>query len=340
MTRPGQQSKVPGPVVLGVDIGGSKTALGIVDPQGQCLARRVLATQSQLPAGAFFRSLAAEAQALLASLGDGASLVGVGIGAPNANYYTASIVHPPNLGWAFVDLRAELAPYFPVPLAATNDANAVALGEGLFGAARGMRDFLVITLGTGVGSGIVANGELIHGANGMAAELGHTTVLAQGRECGCGRLGCLETYASASGICRTLVELLANRRQPSLLRNLAFAELSSLRICELARQGDALALEAFAITGRILGAKLAEAVLHTDPEAIILFGGVARAGELLLSPIRQTLEEHLPLIFKGKVAVLPSGLAGADAAIQGAGALIWSELKQKQRGAGAARVPL
>ena len=201
---------------------------------------------------------------------------------------------------------------------------------------RGRNVVLCITLGTGVGSGIVANGELIYGSTGMAAELGHTTVAPQGRECGCGRLGCLEAYASASGICRTVAELMAKRRGPSLLRGLSFHELTSLRIHDLALQGDALALEAFDLTGRILGGKLVEAVLHTSPEAIIIFGGVAGAGELLLRPIRLALEENLPLIFKGTVRVLPAELAGTDAAIQGAGALIWNELKQ----GGADGVPL
>jgi glucokinase len=200
----------------------------------------------------------------------------------------------------------------------------------LFGAGKGMRDFIAVTLGTGVGSGIVANGELVNGFDGMAGELGHLPVTGRsGRECGCGQLGCLETYASASGIVRTAVELMATRRAPSSLRAIPFDQLTSRALFEKASQGDALALEAFEVTGRILGEKLAEMVLITRPEAIILFGGLARAGELIFKPTQRAMAASLPHFFKGKVALLPSGVAGTDAAILGAGALIWNELRKR-----------
>jgi glucokinase len=319
-----------GELVLGVDIGGTKTAYGYVDAFGKCLGSGVMATDSQLPVADFFRRLHEHAAALLTSLGGGWTLAGVGIGAPDANYFTGTIERPANLKWDFVNLVEEMGRYYPVPIVTTNDANAVAIGELLFGAARGMRDFIAITLGTGVGSGIVVNGELVYGADGLAGELGHLPVTGRsGRECGCGQLGCLETYASASGIVRTAVELMATRRAPSALRAIPFDQLTSKVLSEKASQGDALALEAFEITGRILGAKLADMILFTRPEAIILFGGLAGAGELIFKPTQRAMEENLPQAFRGKAALLPSGVAGTDAAILGAGALIWNELRKR-----------
>jgi len=313
-------------VVLGVDVGGTGTAFGLVDRAGRCHAQGAMATDSHQPPEQFFQRLFEQVAALQAGLAGHPVLVGLGFGAPNANHHTGAIVHPPNLHWEFVDLPAQVHPYYELPVAVTNDANAVALGEHRFGAARGMRDFIAITLGTGVGGAIVANGAMVYGVTGMAAELGHTTAVPGGRECGCGRLGCLEAYASASGIQRTAAELLAQRRAPSTLRALAYDELTSLRLCQEALGGDALAREAFTVTGRILGAKLADSVLHTSPEAIILFGGVAAAGDLLFLPTALALEENLPLVFQGRVRLLPSGLPGADAAILGAAALGWTQL--------------
>jgi glucokinase len=319
-----------GELVLGVDIGGTKTAYGYVDPSGRCLGAGVMPTDSQFPVAHFFRRLHDHAAALLTGLGEGWTLAGIGIGAPEANAFTGTIDHPANLKWECVNLIEEMGRYYPLPIATTNDANAVAIGELLFGAGKGMRDFIAITLGTGVGSGIVVNGELVYGADGMAGELGHLPVTDRsGRECGCGQLGCLETYASASGIVRTAVELMATRRAPSPLRAIPFDLLTSKMLFEKASQGDALALEAFEVTGRILGAKLADMVLFTRPEAIILFGGLAAAGELIFKPTQRAMEASLPPFVKGKVALLPSGLAGTDAAILGAGALIWNELRKR-----------
>lgn len=320
-----------GELVLGVDIGGTKTAYGYVDRFGKCLGSGVMPTESQFPVAQFFHRLHENAAALLSSLGQGPVLVGIGVGAPDANYFTGTIQHPANLKWDFVNIVEEFGHYYQVPVATTNDANAVAIGELLFGAAKGMRDFIAITLGTGVGSGIVVNGELVYGADGLAGELGHLPVTDRsGRECGCGQLGCLETYTSASGIVRTAMELMAVRRAPSALRSIPFDQLNSLVLFEQARKGDPLALEAFEITGRILGAKLADMILFTRPEAIILFGGLAGAGDLIFDPTLRAMEANLPRAFKGKAALLPSGVAGTDAAILGAAALIWNELRKRE----------
>lgn len=310
-------------LVLGVDIGGTNTALGLVDSQGNCRAADSIPTQGHQPAPVFFGRLAACARGLLDSLEPDAELVAIGVGAPNANYYRCTIENPPNLSWDRVDIRSELNPYFQVPVVATNDANAAALGELHFGAARGLRDFIVITLGTGLGSGVVVNGELVYGSTGFAGELGHLIVDPQGRRCGCGRRGCLETYASATGICQTARDLMATRSEPSELRQVPDGQLSSRGLFEAAQRGDALALEAFEITGDILGRKLADAVAFTSPEAIILFGGLAAAGEHIFRPTRQALEQNLFPLFKGTVKLLPSGIPSGSAAILGAAALGW-----------------
>lgn len=319
--------------VLGIDVGGTNTAYGFVDAEGRCLGSGVMATASHRPAEAFFARLHERAEALRASLDPGHPLAGIGVAAASANYYTGAIERPCNLDWDHVDLVAGLGRHYPLPVATTNDANAVALGEMLFGAARGMRDFIAITLGTGVGSGVVVNGQLVYGADGLAGELGHLPASGHtGRECGCGLRGCLETYASATGIVRTALELMALRRAPSPLRSIPPDQLTSRTLHDAARQGDALAVEAFAWTGRILGAKLAEMVLYTRPEAIILFGGLAGAGELIFQPTQVAMDANLPDIFKGKIPLLPSGVPGTDAAILGAGALIWNELRKLPSG--------
>ncbi|MGD0339107.1 MAG: ROK family protein [Bacteroidota bacterium] len=316
-------------VTLGVDIGGTNTAFGYVDRKGRCLASDSIPTNAHQPAELFFGRLHKSAIALLDSIQEKCELIGVGIGAPNANYYNGTIDHPPNLSWEYVNVFAEMRKYYNVPVAITNDANAAALGELLFGAAQGMRDFIVITLGTGLGSGIVANGELIYGADGNAGEIGHTIVDLQGRECGCGRRGCLETYVSATGIRRTVHELICNTDEPSDLRHVSFEELTSKMIYDAAQRGDRLALEAFEYTGRILGMKLADSVAHLSPEAIVFFGGLAAAGDLLFKPTKRSMEEHLFGIFKNKVKLLPSGFADGNSAVIGASALIWNDLQRK-----------
>lgn len=318
-------------IVLGIDIGGTNTKLGYVDRQGRCLAETVMPTRSDEPPATFFGCLHACAEQLRSSLAPSHRLLGVGIGAPNANYHKGTIEQPPNLSWDWVDIRAELKPYYQVPVAATNDANAAALGEMLFGAAQGMRDFIVITLGTGLGSGIVVNGELVYGASGFAGEIGHTIVDPAGRPCGCGRRGCLEVYASATGLRLTVAELLADRSEPSSLRGVSFEDLGAKRICDAALQGDVLALEGFERTGELLGRKLADAVAYTSPEAIFLFGGLTASGDLLFNPVRRALEKNLLNIYRGTVKLLPSGIPSGRAGILGAGALIWTELARKDR---------
>jgi len=313
-------------VVLGVDIGGTNTKFGYVDRQGRCLAGTSMETDAHQPAEQFFDRLQENAKLLLKNVKDECGVAGIGIGAPNANFYKGTIENPPNLDWDFVDVKAEIGKYYEVPVAITNDANAAALGEMLFGAARKMKDFIVITLGTGLGSGIVANGELIYGADGFAGEIGHTTVDPNGRRCGCGKLGCLEAYVSATGICRTVLELSCHSTTPSELRYFSAAEMSSEMIYQAAQRGDPLALEAFDFTGRVLGVKLADSVAHLSPEAIIFFGGLAAVGDMLLKPTRQSLEEHLFPIFRNKVKLLQSQLTEGNPAVLGAGALIWNVL--------------
>ena len=313
-------------VVLGVDIGGTNTKFGYVDKSGNLLAEGEMPTEAHRPAEEFFERLHNQAEILFESKKENLKLVGIGLGAPNGNYYKGTIEQPPNLSWKFVDVVALLHRWYSIPIALTNDANAAALGEMLFGAAKGMKDFIVITLGTGLGSGIVANGELIYGHDGFAGEIGHTIVDPNGRQCGCGRRGCLETYASASGIRRTVEELLKISTPPSELREISLEQITSKRIFEAAQRGDKLALEAFELTGRYLGLKLADSVAYTSPEAIILFGGLAAAGDFIFSPTKKYMEEFLLNIFKNKVQLLPSSLPKGNAAILGAAALMWKQL--------------
>jgi glucokinase len=313
-------------VVLGVDIGGTNTKFGYVDQNGNLLAEGEMLTEALRPAEEFFDRLHAEAEKLFVLKRDQLTLVGIGLGAPNGNYYKGTIEQPPNLSWKYVDVVAMLRRWYSIPIALTNDANAAALGEMLFGAAKGMKDFIVITLGTGLGSGIVSNGELIYGHDGFAGEIGHTIVDPDGRQCGCGRHGCLETYASASGIRRTMEELLKKPNPPSELRQIDFEQITSKRIFEAAERGDKLALEAFELTGKYLGLKLADSIAHTSPEAIILFGGLAAAGDFIFVPTKKYMEQYLLGIFKNKVKLLPSSLPKGNAAILGAAALMWKQL--------------
>jgi len=316
-------------VVLGVDIGGTNTAFGYVDRDGNLLAEAVMKTEAHQPSDEFFGRLHAEAEKLFTSKKNQLKLVGIGLGAPNGNYYKGTIEQPPNLSWKYVDVVATLKRWYSIPIVLTNDANAAALGEMLFGAAKGMKDFIVITLGTGLGSGIVSNGELIYGHDGFAGEIGHTVVDPNGRQCGCGKRGCLEAYASASGICRTVIELLKEPAPPSELREINPESITSKIIFEAAQRGDKLALEAFDRTARYLGWKLADSIAHTSPEAIILCGGLAAAGDFIFTPTKKYMEEFLLNIFKNKVRLLPSGLPPGNSAILGAAALIWKELLKK-----------
>lgn len=314
-------------VTVGIDIGGTNSVLGLVDAQGTCRAEASVDTIPEAGPESLVERLAAAVRGLHAPLAESLSIVGVGIGAPNANYYKGTIEYPPNLGWNTVTpFVALFKRHVDVPVVITNDANAAALGEMRFGAAKGMRDVIVITLGTGLGSGIIANGELVYGVDGFAGEIGHVTVVPDGRECGCGRRGCLETYASATGICRTVFEMLCNSRQDSELRDVPFRKLKGRMISEAAHRGDPIALAAFEYTGKVLGMKLADSVAHTTPEAIILFGGLANAGELIFEPTRRWMEAHVLKLFKGHVQIIPSGLPEGNTAVLGAAALGWTEL--------------
>jgi glucokinase len=315
------------PYVIGIDIGGTTTSLGFVDRNGAVLCETALLTLADQPAVLLISRVCHAIEALRKTLPPQMVISAIGIGAPNANYLCGTVENPPNLKWGAVTNVTELfQQHYELPIAVTNDANAAAIGELLFGGARGMKHAIVITLGTGLGSGIIANGELLYGADGFAGELGHTTVDPVGRLCACGKNGCLETYVSATGICRTVIELLEKRPDPGLLRDVHVDDLTSKHIYEAACKGDIIALDAFDVTARTLGMKLADAVAHTSPEAIFLTGGLAAAGNLLITPTRRYLEEFLFNPYKGKVKLLRSELADGSGAILGAAALAWSEV--------------
>ncbi len=316
-------------VTIGVDIGGTNTVYGFVDKNGKIIHSSSIPTYSDKDANQLFERLFNDISSTFKKFENEYKLVGIGIGAPNANYYKGTVEMPPNLNWGMVNVLELIKRYSPLPSAITNDANAAAIGEMIFGAAKGMKNFIEITLGTGLGSGIVVNGDLVYGDDGFAGEIGHTIVFQDGRECGCGRKGCLETYASATGIRRTVFELMGSTNIQSKLREKCFDELTSKDIADAANAGDKLALAAFDYTAKILGLKLADSVAYLSPEAIILFGGLALAGNLIIEPTKKYMEENLLNIFKNKVKVLSSALPGADAAVLGSSALIWNELAKK-----------
>lgn len=313
-------------VTLGIDIGGTNTVFGFVDIKGRCIKESSIPTLGENSAEDLFERLFTEVKKILDEISDQCVLKGIGIGAPNANYYRGTVENPPNLHWGVVNVIDLIKQYIDVPAAITNDANASAIGEMLFGAAKGMKDFIVITLGTGLGSGVVVDGKLVYGSDGFAGEIGHTVYDPNGRQCGCGRKGCLETYASATGIKKTVMELLATTNTKSELRNISYNELDSKMIHSAALNGDRLALDAFEITGKILGLKLADAVAVTSPEAIILFGGLAHAGKMIIDPTKKSMEENLFHVFRNKVKIIESGLPEGNSAVLGASALIWNEI--------------
>ncbi len=317
--------------VLGIDIGGTYTKYGIIDRQGNSLADSFINTDIHTEFDDYLKSLCEAIRETLKEIPGTITIKGVGIGAPNANYYRGTIEYPPNLSWkGIIPVEEKMKAYFPgIPVVLTNDANAAAIGEMVFGAAKGMRDFIVITLGTGLGSGIVVNGQLVYGHDGFAGELGHVNVKLRGRDCGCGRKGCLETYVSATGIKRTVFRFLAERTVESELRSVCFNDLTAKMIDNAARKGDPIALEAFEYTGRILGAKLADTVAHTSPEAIFLLGGLANAKELILEPTIRSMEENLLPIFRNKVKIMLSALSDVNAGVMGASALAWKELEKE-----------
>lgn len=319
-------------ITIGVDIGGTNTKYGIVDRSGNVLFQDRIKTQEHEEFSNLINDLVKAIHAAIAGLDRSYHLVGVGVGAANGNYYKGTIEHATNLKWkGIIPLAEMLSKPLGVPVLVTNDANAAAVGEMVYGAARDMKDFVVITLGTGLGSGFVANGKLINGKHGIAGELGHTTVNYAGRHCNCGKRGCLETYVSATGIKRSVYKLLADHLEPSELRGISFDNLNTKMITEAAIRGDVVAREAFEYTGRILGTKLAETVLHTDPEAIFLFGGLSLAGDLIFKPTIKHMEANLMPLFRGKVKILPSGLQNQAAPILGASSLVWNHLEEKDK---------
>ncbi len=318
-------------VSIGIDIGGTGTKFGIVTMEGKVLYQGSLPTQTE---AIFEDFIAVVAKEIRKGLRPGEhELIGIGVGAPNANYYRGTIEHAPNLRWKGVlPLSRTLEEAFNVPVVVTNDANAAAVGEMIFGGAKEMKDFIVITLGTGLGAGIVSNGKIINGAHGFAGELGHTAVTYNnGRFCGCGKRGCLETYVSATGIKRTVYKLLADYTEPSELKSVSFDELSPEMITKYALKGDIIAKQAFEYTGRILGTKLADTVIHTDPEAIFIFGGLSLAGDLIFKPTKEHLEHHLMPVFKGKIKLVSSQLQNQSAPIIGASSLIIDKLNNEQK---------
>ncbi|WP_462220864.1 ROK family protein [Ferruginibacter sp.] len=314
-------------LVIGVDIGGTGTKFGIVDRVGNVLFSSEISTKKHATVNSFIDELYDALSELIERAGGTGRIKGIGVGAPNGNYYTGTIEYAPNLPWKGIIPMAELLEAkFKLPITLTNDANAAAIGEMMYGAAKGMKDFIMITLGTGVGSGIVANGQLIYGHDGFAGELGHTIVIPDGRfHPGTGKKGSLESYASATGVRNTAVEILEKTTEPSLLRDVPTDQLDSKAVYEAAIQGDKVALEIFEFTGKILGLALANAIMFSSPEAIVLFGGLTKAGDLILKPTKQHMEENLIQVFQNKVKILVSHLKESDAAILGASALAWEK---------------
>lgn len=312
-------------LAIGIDIGGTGTKFGIVDRLGNLLFSSEMSTKKHAEIESFIEELHAKMLPMIEQAGGIGRFIGIGVGAPNGNYYSGTIEYAPNLPWkGIIPLAKMMRDVFHLPVVLTNDANAAAIGEMMYGAAKDMKDFIMITLGTGVGSGIVANGQLIYGHDGFAGELGHTIILPDGRlHAGTGKHGSLESYASATGVVLTAQELLARDDQPSLLRDIPAEELDSKKVYEAAIKGDALAKEIFDFTGKILGMALANFVMFSSPEAIILFGGLTKSGDLLLKPVREHMENNLIQIFQNKVKILVSHLKESDAAILGASALVW-----------------
>lgn len=313
--------------VIAIDIGGTFTKIGIVDDTGKILVSKVFNTKSREPFTTFLKELIAEITVLTTSLGAKSKILAVGVGAPNANSLTGNIENPPNLKWGKVaPLTKSLEDVFKLPVFIANDANASALGELKYGMAKGMNNFVVLTLGTGLGSGIIVNGDLLLGEHAQAGEIGHVNVDPNGRQCNCGLQGCLETYASVTGIKRTVFELIAEMREESPLRGISFDNLTGETIANAALDGDKLALRAFEITAEILGSKMADTVAHLDPQAFILAGGLSKAGDILLKPVILNLEKNLFVAYKGKVKVYLSD-APRNAAILGPAALAWKQLE-------------
>ena len=316
------------PYVIGVDLGGTNTVFGIVDASGNILHESSIKTAQFTSATDFVNSAVESIKKLIDKVGGTDKIQGMGIGAPNANYYTGTIEYAPNIAWAH-DGVIQLAEMFTrelgIPVRMTNDANAAALGEQLYGAAKGMKDFIMLTLGTGVGAGIIANGKMIYGHDGFAGELGHVNMdrSDKARQCGCGLKGCLETYCSATGVARTAREILETTDRPSLLRDKPLSEIESLDVFIAAKKGDEVAKEVFRFTGTMLGWACADFTAFSSPEAFIFFGGLCKAGDLIMNPIKEAYNNAAMPLFKKKIKFLISDLMEKNAAVLGASALGW-----------------
>ena len=316
------------PYVIGLDLGGTNSVFGIVDSRGEIKATTAIKTQGYDKVEDYVDACVEALQVIIDQVGGIEKIKAMGIGAPNGNFYNGTIEFAPNLAWAHNGV-VPLAKLFSerlndIPVGLTNDANAAAIGEMIYGVARGMKNFIVITLGTGVGSGIVVNGQLLYGSDGFAGELGHVTMVREGgRTCGCGRTGCLEAYCSATGVARTARELLATTQEPSLLREMDPEKITSLDVSIAAGKGDRLAKEIYEFTGHMLGEACADFAAFSSPEAFIFFGGMTKAGNLIMDPIKRSYDEHVLKVFKGKAKFLVSGLDGASAAVLGAAAIGW-----------------
>ena len=316
-------------VAIGIDIGGTNTVFGLVDQEGNCLIKNNISTLQFETPDDLIKSIYEHIQVMLTSFDERIIPIGIGIGAPNGNYFNGTIEYAPNLKWkGVINLIKICDQYFNMPVFVTNDANAAAIGEMTYGACKGVNDFIVLTLGTGLGSGIVANGNIIYGHDGFAGELGHTIIDENGRDCACGRKGCLETYVSATGIVRTARILLAESSISSILRNVSAEKLTAKIITDAAKKGDTMALRIFNITAQKLGFSLANTVAMYSPEKVVLFGGLANAGELITQPTKKYMEQYLLNIFKNKVQIVASQLEDGNAAILGASSLVWNELKK------------
>lgn len=310
------------PFVIGLDLGGTNSAFGIVDRDANIVERVTVPTTGHGTAEQYVRDCVAELMPVIERAGGISQIQGMGVGAPNANYYTGEIMQAPNLPWkGCVPLAKLFGEALGVPVVITNDANAAAMGEMAYGAAKGMKNFIEITLGTGVGSGIVVNGQMVYGCDGFAGELGHTIIVPGGRECGCGRKGCLEAYCSGPGVARTALELMAERREKSVLRDIVPSKMMSKDVSIAANNGDTLATEVLKITGRRLGEACANFMNFCSMEAFVFFGGPVKAGEPLMKHVREAFEENVLPIYRGKAQILLSNLKDSDAAILGASAL-------------------
>ena len=316
------------PYVIGLDLGGTNSVFGIVDSRGEIKATTAIKTQGYEKVEDYVNAAVEALNIIIDQVGGIDTIKAMGIGAPNGNYYTGTIEFAPNLSWGHSGI-VPLAEMFSkrlggIPVGLTNDANAAAIGEMTYGVARGMKNFIVITLGTGVGSGIVINGQMVYGSDGFAGELGHTTMRPNdGRLCGCGRKGCLEAYCSATGVARTAREFLSTSDEPSLLRDMNANDITSLDVSIAAGKGDALANRVYEFTGEMLGESCANFAVFSSPEAFIFFGGLTKAGDLLMKPLVESYNRHILPVFKNKAKFLLSGLEGSSAAVLGASAIGW-----------------